>query len=160
MESSSLCSSVLLPSPSPFSSHNSQSQNRKFGQVKVRPTGVQVSAKAGRDSCDSNYRRQGQLVDESMIVLRKRIHEMKMIERNYEPPAEWMAWEKRYYTCYDELICQGVGFLQSYLMNCRPSLALGLVAVVAMSVPASSFLVACRLLELANGVLSATGHVG
>ncbi|KAK8498686.1 hypothetical protein V6N12_000988 [Hibiscus sabdariffa] len=31
-------------------------------------------------------------VDEDMIVLRKRIHEMKMVERNYEPPADWMVF--------------------------------------------------------------------
>lgn len=153
MESNTLCSSIVLPSPS-------RSKNRKFGQVKPRPSGRKVSVKAVMDSGDSNYKRQGQMVDESMIVLRKRIHEMKMIERNYEPPVNWMAWEKQYYSCYDELICQGVGFLQSYLMNCRPSLALGLVAVVAMSVSASGFMVASRLLELANGVLSAAGHVG
>ncbi|GKV14461.1 hypothetical protein SLEP1_g25341 [Rubroshorea leprosula] len=28
-----------------------------------------------------------------MIVLRKRIHEMKMIERNYELPEDWMDWD-------------------------------------------------------------------
>jgi len=43
-------------------------------------------------------------VDESMIILRKRIREMKMIERNYEHPEDWMEWEKQYYACYDAFI--------------------------------------------------------
>lgn len=83
------------------------------------------------------------------------MHEMKMIERNYEPPADWMDWEKQYYASYDEFICKFVGFLQSQLMNTRPSLALGILALVAVSVPASTFMVVVRLLEAANGVMSA-----
>lgn len=106
---------------------------------------------AGRD-----YR--GGLVDKSMIILRKRIHEMKMIERNYEPPEEWTEWEKRYYTCYDEYICQVVGLLQSYLMNTRPSFSLGMLALITMSVPASTVMIVLLLMEGANGVLSAVHH--
>ena len=30
------------------------------------------------------------LVDEDLIVLRKIIHEMKKVERNYEPLEDWM----------------------------------------------------------------------
>lgn len=145
MEATSLRSSLVFDSL-----FSSKSPKRNF--VTLRRAGAIASA-AGRDSCHWNYR--GQLVDESMIVLRKRIHEMKVMERNYEPPAEWMEWEKQYYTCYDEFICKFVGFLQTQLMNSRPSFALGMLAVVAMSVPASTFMVILRLLEVANGVLSA-----
>ncbi|KAL6982114.1 hypothetical protein U1Q18_023730 [Sarracenia purpurea var. burkii] len=42
--------------------------------------------------CSGGGRRRGQ-VDENLIVLRKRIHEMKMKERNYEPPSHWMEWD-------------------------------------------------------------------
>ncbi|TXG57242.1 hypothetical protein EZV62_018555 [Acer yangbiense] len=85
---------------------------------------------------DRDY--QGRVVDESMIVLRKRLHEMKMVERNYEPPTEWMEWEKRYYTSYDSIICEVMGVSQSCLMNTRPSLALGMLALVLLSVPTST----------------------
>ncbi|CAK7344161.1 unnamed protein product [Dovyalis caffra] len=68
---------------------------------------------ATRRENSGDWRRYGEsvLVDESMIVLRKRIHEMKMVERNYEPPEEWMEWEKQCYTSYDEFVCKFVGVL-------------------------------------------------
>ncbi|XP_043699116.1 uncharacterized protein LOC122649920 [Telopea speciosissima] len=100
---------------------------------------------AKRDASDWDFG--GRLVDESMIVLRRRIHEMKMVERNYEPPKDWMEWEKKYYTNYDATICNGVGVLQSFLMNTRPSLALGMLALVALSVPTSMVLVILQLMN-------------
>ncbi|XP_021896282.1 uncharacterized protein LOC110813446 [Carica papaya] len=99
--------------------------------------------------------REGWSVDENMIVLRKRIHEMKMVERNYEPPANWMEWEKRFYTSYDSFIYQLVGALQSRLMNTRPSLALGMIALVVISVPVSSGMVFIQLLEMVKMGLGA-----
>lgn len=95
------------------------------------------SSSSSRRSDQANHDHH-RLVDENMIVLRKRIHEMKMVERNYEPPSHWMDWEKKYYTSYDTLICQVMGFLQSQMMNTRPSLALGIVILVLFSVPTSS----------------------
>jgi len=105
-----------------------------------------------RGSADQNF--SGRLVDEGMITLRKRIHEMNMIERNYEPPSDWMEWEKRYYTKYDSIICEAVGVLQTQLMNTRPGLALGAMALVAISVPTSSAVVLFHLVELAKAVLA------
>ncbi|KAG4984467.1 hypothetical protein AAZX31_10G251800 [Glycine max] len=110
-----------------------------------------------RGSADQNF--SGRLVDEGMIILRKRIHEMNMIERNYEPPSDWMDWEKRYYTKYDSIICEAVGVLQTQLMNTRPSLALGAMALVAISVPTSSAVLFFHLFELAKAVLAAA-HLG
>lgn len=101
----------------------------------------------------------GRLVDENMIVLRKRIHETKMIERNYEPPAEWMDWEKSFYTSYDSVICEAMGILQSRLMDTRPSLALGLIALVTLSVPTTTLLGMFHLMELIRVVLSGI-HLG
>lgn len=92
-------------------------------------------------------------VDESLIVLRKRIHEMKMVERNYEPPQHWMHWEKQCYASYDEYICNLVGCLQSYLMNTRPSLALSMMLLVTVSVPASTVMILLRFMEVANGAV-------
>ncbi|EOY04037.1 Uncharacterized protein TCM_019294 [Theobroma cacao] len=107
---------------------------------------------AGRDSQQWNY--SGQLVNESLTVLRKRIHDSKIIERNYEPPADWMEWEKQYYTSYNEFICKIVGLLQSHLMNTKPSLALGALALVTMSLQVSMIMVLVYLMQAANGVLS------
>ena len=53
-----------------------------------------------------------------------------MMERNYEPPSEWMHWEKQIYTSYDSFICEMMGLLQIQLMNTRPSLALGILALL------------------------------
>ncbi|KAG8366707.1 hypothetical protein BUALT_Bualt17G0107400 [Buddleja alternifolia] len=107
---------------------------------------------ARREAHNDNF--SGRLVDESLIVLRKRIHEMKMIERNYEPPKEWMDWEKRFYATYDSMICDAMGHLQSYLMETRPSLVLGMIALITLSVPISSVVVIFNLLELTKGVIS------
>ncbi|OIV91095.1 hypothetical protein TanjilG_30317 [Lupinus angustifolius] len=107
---------------------------------------------SNRGAADQNFG--GRLVDESMIVLRKRIHEMNMIERNYEPPSEWMDWEKRYYTSYDSMICEAMGFIQTQLMNTRPSLALGVMALVALSVPTSTALVLFHLVDFSKATLA------
>ncbi|KAK6922226.1 hypothetical protein RJ641_012733 [Dillenia turbinata] len=98
----------------------------------------------------------GQKVDENMIVLRKRIHEMKIAENDYVAPSHWMDWEKKYYYGnYDSDICEAVGMLQSKLMNTRPSLALGLVALVALSVPTSTVLLGFHLMKMINTMILA-----
>ncbi|KAK1321707.1 hypothetical protein QJS10_CPA03g00483 [Acorus calamus] len=95
----------------------------------------------------------GRLVDESMIVLRKRIREKEMIERNYEPPSHWIDWEKRWYATYQSDVCDAVGLLQDLLMDARPGVALGVMVLVLLSVPASMFVVCSRLMEVVLGVL-------
>ncbi|KAG2261707.1 hypothetical protein Bca52824_068786 [Brassica carinata] len=104
----------------------------------------------------------GRLVDENMIILRKRIHEMKMVERNYEPPSHWLDWEKRFYSSYDTMICDSIGLLQSFLMNSRPTVAITTLLLLLLSVPVSSSVMAFRLLDLLHWVLAAatSGHVG
>lgn len=101
-----------------------------------------------------NQKHNGRVVDENLIVLRKRIHEMKMMERNYEPPMEWTDWEKRVYPNYDSIICDAMMWLQCYLMETRPSLALGMIALIALSVPTSGAVLLINLLELITGFLS------
>ena len=148
MEPTCLCSSFA---PLPIKTHRINTGKRnKYSLI--------VGSLRRSDSYDY-YCEGGRLVDESMIVLRKRIHEMKMIERNYEPPEEWTDWEKQYYTSYDDYVCKFVGFLQSSLMNTRPSLALGMIFLLAISVPASTVVVWLRLIEVANGALSSL-HLG
>lgn len=144
METETLSSSLLQLHP--FSRHQKVSHNRR------RRNSLKIFA-SGKEANDQNFH--GRIVDENMIVLRKRIHEMKMVERNYEPPAHWMEWEKRCYTSYDSLICEAMGFLQSQFMNTRPSMALGIVSLVALSVPTSTALLALQLLEVIKIFLSA-----
>ncbi|KAF8030626.1 hypothetical protein BT93_E2919 [Corymbia citriodora subsp. variegata] len=151
MESTSLyCSSTFLPLNFPARQSHCcptvglfSSRRRKHGAV--------VSA-AKRDSYEGGC--SGRLADEGMIILRKRIHEMKMIERNYEPPQDWTEWEKKYYTCYDEYVCKFVGVLQSQLMSTRPSVALGMLTFMMMSVPVSSAVILSRAVEVVIRTLS------
>ncbi|KAM0961226.1 hypothetical protein ACFX2I_020531 [Malus domestica] len=143
--SSSSCSNILSFNPISSTTRN---QIRK-----VSSTRVFASSRKGGDHADQYYQNySSRLVDESMIVLRKRVHEMKMVERNYEPPSDWMDWEKRYYTTYDSFICQVMGFLQSHLMDTRPSFALAFLALIVLSVPTSTLMIFFQLLELAKGV--------
>ncbi|XP_050229663.1 uncharacterized protein LOC126678799 [Mercurialis annua] len=163
MESTSLISSTLPSLQIPCKKlHN---QKLKFrGQTKRSSHGIAFSSRR-EDSYEwsnnnNNNNMYGEmLVDESMIVLRKRIHEMKMIERNYEPPQEWMQWEKQCYASYDHFICKYVGFLQMHLMNTRPSLALGMMFLITMSLPISTVMIALQLMEAGSGVISAV-HLG
>lgn len=143
MQSISLTSSSSFLS-SPIANPDSVVANRR----KMR---VLTAAAARRGAADRNSG--GRMVDENMIVLRKRIHEMKMIEKNYEPPSDWMEWEKRYYTSYDSMICEAMGVLQTHLMNTRPSLALGIAALLAFSVPTSSAFLLFHLVEMSKGIL-------
>ncbi|KAL0296649.1 UNVERIFIED_CONTAM: hypothetical protein Scaly_0950800 [Sesamum calycinum] len=104
-----------------------------------------------RDAGNHNYN--DRVVDENMIVLRKRIHEMEMMERNYEPPMEWTGWEKRVYPNYDSMICDAMMWLQWHLMGTRPGVALGVIALVALSVPTSTAVVLINFLKLIQGFL-------
>ncbi|MED6110648.1 hypothetical protein PIB30_044869 [Stylosanthes scabra] len=142
----------LINSSSPyFHGYNSRSSNN--GGRKTGKSSVVVMA------CWNNndYYHGGRLVDESMIVLRKRIHEMKMIERNYEAPSDWMDWEKRYYTSYDSLVLEAMAFLQTHLMNTRPSFALAAMALLALSLPTSTALLFFHLLHFTSSLFSHPG---
>ncbi|KAI4313824.1 hypothetical protein L6164_026774 [Bauhinia variegata] len=149
MQSTRLISSPFLPFHQ-FSSSKTGSRCRKT----TLPSRIMATR---QEAADRDFG--GRLVDESMIVLRKRIHEMKMMERNYEPPSDWMAWEKRYYTSYDSMICDAMGILQTQLMNTRPSLALGIIALVAMSVPTSAAVVLSHLLDMSKVVFLGINHL-
>ncbi|XP_065856176.1 uncharacterized protein [Euphorbia lathyris] len=100
-----------------------------------------------RDEQDHNYSG-GRLVDMNMIVLRKRIHEMKMVERNYQPPYDWSDWEKHYFSNYDSLICEVMSLLQSELMNTRPFVALGIFALLALSLPFSTAMLFSHFMDM------------
>ncbi|CAK7344169.1 unnamed protein product [Dovyalis caffra] len=155
MESTILCSSPLPSFPFPPTKPHPQKLKLRHGKTS---SGTVVLATRRENSGDWRHG-ESVVVDESMIVLRKRIHEMKMVERNYEPPEEWMEWEKQCYTSYDEFVCKFVGVLQLHLMNTRPSLALGMLLLITMSVPVSMAVIAQQLMEATYGVFS-TVHLG
>ncbi|PON98205.1 mediator of RNA polymerase II transcription subunit [Trema orientale] len=155
MTTSSFYSLSLPPRPHPGCSARLRPGIGTW-QTRVVPPRVKVIACAlHRDAFDHGY--DGKLVDEDMIVLRKRIHEIKTAEGSHEDDvasSDWMEWEKEYYANnYDSDICEGLGMLQSQLMNTRPSLALAMLGVVSLSVPISMAVVLLRLMDLAKDVL-------
>ncbi|KAJ1684875.1 hypothetical protein LUZ63_016265 [Rhynchospora breviuscula] len=122
--------------------------------VRIRSSTIRIRGCAYRKRTKSRHPGNRQLVDESMITLRKRMHEAKLAERNYEPPSDWMDWEKRYYIQYGTDVFELVGLLQGLLINTRPSLALGLMAIIAVSVPATTILGLHLLIDMCGFVLS------
>lgn len=106
---------------------------------------------------------EGKSVDENMIVLKMRIKKLKVVEggggeggEGAGPlaPAEWKEWEKRVFTHYHEGVCDSVEMIQSYLMKTRPSVAVGVAALIAMSVPLSTSVVFLNALKVAKGLLA------
>ncbi|XP_066313983.1 uncharacterized protein [Miscanthus floridulus] len=100
----------------------------------------------------------GRMVDEGMVVLRRRIHEMEAAERGWEPPQEWAAWEKEWYATYDADVCQLLGVLQAFLTSSRPGVGVGLVAVLVLAVPASAFVLVSLLLDASRAIVSSLHH--
>ncbi|CAI9766907.1 unnamed protein product [Fraxinus pennsylvanica] len=91
-----------------------------------------------------------------MSVLRLHIKKMKVLESrrtSQNPSSDWMEWEKRIFTRYHEDVCEAMALLQTYLMNTRPSVALGVLALVAMSVSLSSSTAMVNVLKIAKGLL-------
>ncbi|TVU22175.1 hypothetical protein EJB05_31857, partial [Eragrostis curvula] len=101
--------------------------------TKKKPAAAGVRCAASRSrgddaefSCGSDgVGGSGRMVDEGMVVLRRRIHEMRAAERNWEPPAEWAAWEKEWYGTYDADVCDLVAALQALLLSARPGVGVG-----------------------------------
>jgi hypothetical protein len=122
--------------------------------AKKKPAGCAASRRDDAEfGCGS-----GRLVDEGMVELRRRIHEMRAAERNWEPPAEWAAWEKEWYGTYDADVCHLVAALQRILLRARPGVGVGIVAALVLAVPASAFVLASHLLDASRGVLSNLPH--
>lgn len=99
------------------------------------------------------------IVDEGMIVLRMRIREIQQFEKSYEAPPEWMEWERSHYDEYNSLVCKIVGFLQTQLVNSRPGLALGMLALIAFSTASSSATLLIHLLGIAQWISSAVRSI-
>lgn len=118
---------------------------KPYTQRRITTSKNKLAVSSMKESDSQDY--EGKLVDESLIILRMRIKEVKMMEKKSSSqgtpaPSNWMEWEKQYYCKhYHEDVCEGIGWLQMYLMNTRPSLALGVLALVAFSVPMSASLI-------------------
>lgn len=122
-----------------------------FLHVRRSPT---TTCSAYRKNGESRHFGNHHIVDESMITLRKRMHEAKLAEMNYEPPADWMDWEKRYHMQYSTDVFELIGILQGLLINTRPSLALGIMGLFMISVPTSAILGVRFLIDLLSFVYS------
>jgi len=141
MQTTFISSHVILPSPSsgniirrsaPLNSHN----NKSFIRASKRdPFGQQYD---------------GKLVDENMIILRMRIREIEMVETKTTAHSDWTEWEKKYFENYGSDVCDAVGLLQRILMNTRPALAVGILALFMLSMSMSTTLLVFHLVELAN----------
>ncbi|CAA2934668.1 Mediator of RNA polymerase II transcription subunit 18 [Olea europaea subsp. europaea] len=105
-----------------------------------------------KDASHNKGHKKGRLVDENMIVLRMRIHDLKMAEESHSPPENWMEWEKKWYVNYDSDVIEAVGLLQNLLMDSRPGLVLGVVALIILSGSTSMALLLCYLVDIFKGI--------
>ncbi|KAL7141641.1 hypothetical protein ABFS83_08G067400 [Erythranthe nasuta] len=121
-----------------------------------------IKAKQGDDQ-ESDHEKKSIIDESNMIVLKMRIKKMKILESNNKnnnegaaaaPSSDWNEWEKKLFTHYHEGVCDSMELLQTYLMNTRPSLALGALVLLAMSVPFSSSVVMVNALKVARGLLA------
>jgi hypothetical protein len=83
-----------------------------------------------------------------MILLRLRIRDIEMEEMKMKTPTDWTEWEKKYFANYGSDVCEAVGLLQRFLMNTRPSLAVGMVVLIMLSLSMSMSQLVFHLVEL------------
>jgi len=69
-----------------------------------------------------------------MIVLRKRMFDLKMQETNSKTPEAYMEWEKELYRTYHENVFRAMKCLQAALINTRPSVAITILTFICLSV--------------------------
>ncbi|CAA0817259.1 Unknown protein [Striga hermonthica] len=124
--------------------------NKRSGLITIKRA-IKVKAKQKDDNNDP-----GKSVDDNMIVLTMRIKKVKVLESiNNEaarPSSDWLERENKFFTRYHENICDSMEFLQSCLMNTKPSVAMGMLILVAMSF--SSSVVMVNVLKMAKGLLA------
>lgn len=139
MQTTSRQALLLPPLSGNFTCQKRQSSPRKTTSTSPRAMKRDANREKGHNH---------KLVDENMIVLKMRIQEMKRKEEENRTATSdsWMEWEKQGYKNYDSDVYEAVGFLQILLMNTRPSLVLGLVALLMFSTSTSLALVLRYLL--------------
>ncbi|KAJ6838582.1 uncharacterized protein M6B38_318165 [Iris pallida] len=128
---------------------------------KLRRRSLAVRSATRRDRSGDGRRS----VDESMIVLRRRMEEVRARELRSRSGGEaeagaerfeWTEWEKEYYAgSYGSDVCRVVGFMQSALLTgTRPTVAVALLAALLLSVPTSVALLGFHLLDALRSVLT------
>eukprot|EP00253_Pinus_taeda_P017967 PITA_17967 len=122
----------LLPLQTNFG-RSFREASRANSQIQYRIILKRTAVKAAKSS-DNQFGSGGpSRVDAEMIVLRKRIQELRMQETNYLPPQHWMKWEKDWSVTYASDICEFVGWLQNMLINTRPVFAIVALALILLS---------------------------
>ncbi|CAL0300331.1 unnamed protein product [Lupinus luteus] len=155
METTSLCSIALLslsPSCNLLSPKSASFYSHK--QLSATPTITNRSyciSASKKDSYGQHY--DGKLVDENMILLRMRIREIETLEMKMKAPSDWTEWEKKYSMDYVSDVCEAVGMLQRLLMNTRPSLALGTMVLLMLSMSLSMSQLLFHVVELTKGIM-------
>ncbi|KAI3817258.1 hypothetical protein L1987_11047 [Smallanthus sonchifolius] len=131
----------LTPPGVPFSG---RLRHDRSGFANVHKTVVTMFKKDGSS---------GKMVDENMIVLRERIRKMKCDGDDDWLPDNWMEWEKTYTYSgrYHSDVYKAVAVLQRFLMESRPSVALGLVALFAVGGGVAGVTVLRWLIDLVPG---------
>lgn len=80
------------------------------------------------------------MVDDNMMILRKRIQSLRAQEKFSDMPAEWMEWERNAYASYRADICLLLSTIQSQLLTMRPGIALSIVSISLAIFPVASLL--------------------
>ncbi|KAG0491482.1 hypothetical protein HPP92_004880 [Vanilla planifolia] len=129
----SLSSSPLFSSfPHRFPTHNTPKLISSSNKAS------QVAFAHNRDRHGDSYESGSRWsVDKSMIVLRRRIHQMRMEESGHELPAHWVEWERQVYASYAEHVYDLVGLLQTVLLSTRPIVAMAIASALLLGVPTS-----------------------
>ena len=81
------------------------------------------------------------MVDANMILLRKRMFDLKMQETNYKSPEEYMEWEKQLYPEYHANVLRAMECFQYSLINTRPIVAITLFRLISAGVSSSVLIV-------------------
>ncbi|KZV52975.1 hypothetical protein F511_31908 [Dorcoceras hygrometricum] len=150
MESTFLPSTLKLPHKQPLSFHPSNRRTKrlvlkKFVHAKL---GGSEDKDAGKSSVDGN-----------MIILQMRIKKLKALEtaskeRVASSSSDPEEWEKKSFTTHHENVYEILEVLRSYMLKTKPSVALGMLALFAMSVTLSSPVAVDNVLKVLKGLLS------
>eukprot|EP00253_Pinus_taeda_P033218 PITA_33218 len=95
------------------------------------------------------------IVDANMILLRKRMLDLKMQEANYKTPEEYMEWEKEIYPAYHAQVFRAMEWLQYTLINTRPVVAITLLSLISASVPLSILFVSANPVSRVGQIIMA-----
>lgn len=116
------------------------------------PVQARASGSSGAGGSES------EMVDSNMLVLRRRIHQLRLRERwtangeNHQD--QWMEWEKSCFSSYRPDLSMMLDSLQTQLLDMRPSYLISLVSMLMAFLPAASILF---LATLASQIASLCG---